>query len=549
MGEGSIDNICGDNISVTRAKPIEFAEVETEAIHLDEEEFRKILFEAFLGKNPLDYDNWRSLSRGFLVTLLNKKRYLINIRERIEKVRGEDFTLEDFFATFWEATDLLIGGVIEELEKYGIDFVVIPVKNSEEYYWATRTVLYPNADSKIMALCHKILGFNASKVNKHRVRTLLLQSSKLVHYEETLDYGWLLPLRDGRVLDLDKLMILEKVPGKYFKFRANITLNQNILDEFIRLINIEAPVDKVREKILENAPNFRKVLYNVFPEKDEELDRFEEALGTILSPCLYRRFFIVVGKRGIGKSVIADTIKEIFGKLASGHSLNFLFNKAVRWSEGEIAGKWVNVSSETTTNILIGIDQLKRITGDMILTGEVKFRRPFDFPNRVKLFFFVNDLPIFKDLDDSAIDRFYIIKAKGEPPENPDPTLRIKIIENEKNIVFLYILWCYLRLRKREFKLVYDRSFDKKAELIMEERIGLTEFIEEKCLVDESATCEGSELYNAYLEWCGEKKREPVGRNTFYNGLVLLGFKKYRRGGNIRFRGITLLREEEPLNS
>jgi len=504
-----------------------------------EETYMKALREAVLTKLK---EADREVHKDYMEQRERRKRKLLLLGEDAARA-FEEYPFEEFIRDNPRACDGLLGLLIGELKGVGVEFITIETgRNVYEYFWAERSVLRESADKLLLSLAAKVVARHTSKLSLARARTQLTQKSILLTWDDLFDYSTYVPLANEQLLDLETLTIKDRVEGKFFRHKLNVTVTQADLDAVKSLASMDA--DAAREVLLSEAPLFKKVFYNVFPPDDkEEIERFEEALGEIFYPGVTRRFFIIEGAPGIGKSVISDALGEALGKLASHYSLRRIFGKETsRWSKGYLAGKLANLSSETTTSILEATDELKQLTGDRRQEGEEKNKPWFTFENRVKLYFFVNQLPQFRKTDEAVVERFYIIRARGENPLTDAPTIRDRIIREELKAVFKYMLWCYWRLKQRDFLLIHDLDVDTKRDILLEERSGVKDFVERYCERGPYME-EGTIINKAYRAYRKAQGREPVGRNTLYQELEDMGFEKARVRPKVVFSGLRVKRD------
>jgi len=475
--------------------------------------------------------------------------YQLRARRWEEKARllnrGDTYPPEEFIRDSTKAVDAFVGFLIDSLSKAGIKFVTVEYKPNEyEYLWAERSVLREAADKLVLETAAKLLRKHTTKLSLGRVRTLLLQHSMLVRWESVHNYDYYIPLADERILDLEKLTLLDGVEGRFFRYKLNAILSESDLESIKSLAQLE-PKD-ARKILFASIPNFARVFFNVFPEENEkEIERFEEALGTFFLPTVTRHFFLVEGAPNIGKSVLKDSILAVFGKLGASLSVNQIFGRETsRFAVGSLAGKLVNLSSETTTSVIRNLDLLKNLTGDAVLYVEEKFKQYYEVLNRVKMMFFVNQLPILpsKFVDDATIDRFYVIRAEGEKPLEITPLIRNMIMEKERNGILRYLLWCYWRLKRRDFMIIHDLTREEKRDLLMEEYLGIQEFVADECEEGPAYTAKASELYLAYKAYRERQGMPAVGRNTFYEWLKQR--YKYVERPSLVFIGLRLRKRE-----
>ena len=69
----------------------------------------------------------------------------------------------------------------------------------------------------------------------------------------------------------------------------------------------------------------------------------------------------------------------------------------------------------------------------------------------------------------------------------------------------------------------------------------LAAFIQEKCVLDPDGHAMAKDLYDQYLEWCQDRRQDPLVQRNFGIQLTKLGFLRKRRGrGRHWWQGVTL---------
>jgi len=548
MGEmGDINNT--HNVHINDANKGESnITLEAKVIILDREEIRELFKLVFLG-NELRQEVNKALAEWLTERILEDPLLRLKFlkKQKALEVMQERLTRLEWLKWESDAITEAESIIINELADAGVKFLTLPVgQNEYKHYYTINSILHEGADAKLISLVGKITG--AAKVSKARTRNLLLARSAFIEWEDLNPPGYI-PLADEKILDLETLTLHDKLEGKYFTVKAGVTISQEDLNQLKEYLH-KYSWDEGEEYLLAQAPNYAKAYLHVF--NTEELRRqAREMIGAIFFEGVLRKAWIVVGDPGIGKSVIADALRSALGDLASSLSLVRLFGEENRLVTGELAGKYANISSESPESMLKAVDWFKVLTGDRILYGEVKYRRPFKFRNRVKLITFCNQLPLFSRVDVAVLDRLYIIESEAEsiPEESQDKDLAIKAKQELKH-VFLHILWCYKELEARNFKLLYAPDRERVQDLIMERAALLSDFVEACCETGEEYLEKGQDIYQAYLAWCREAGIvKPLGRNTFYAQLSYMGFERIVKKRNVYFKGLKLLKEEKPVET
>jgi len=74
----------------------------------------------------------------------------------------------------------------------------------------------------------------------------------------------------------------------------------------------------------------------------------------------------------------------------------------------------------------------------------------------------------------------------------------------------------------------------------------LGDFIEDRCVMEWSASIPKSDLYDAYETWCADTKNEPVTQKTFKTRLIEKGIREDKGAKGVRiWRGIRLRPDDD----
>mgnify|MGYP005639925951 CR=1 FL=1 len=419
-----------------------------------------------------------------------------------------------------------------------------PKPNEITVYLYFRGRLYEGKPYVYRFLSNVLKDYVTTQIVNNALLMLMAKDFSIIARYKELNpiHKFLIPFKNG-VLDVKNMEFIPwpEKPNRGLLFTKFI--EWNVDPDFVNYIK-KLNKEELEDYIPKIAPKFDNFLNRLFGERKKAI---WEALGTILYPFYVRKMFLIIGPPGIGKSALLTIIERIFGELCSHYTLDFIVN--TRW-QGYLIGHLVNVNSEEPRNFL-RIDEVKRITGESTLFGDVKYKPPAKGPNIITLIFALNEPPKFETIDNPGfLERLYIILANDSEEakiDRPDREFALKLVENEGNKILHYIIACYEWLRKKDYIYEYDIDEEEKYNLLLKRLSNVYEWAEQELEINPyryRGMKKGTELYEAYLRWCSEMKEEPVGRNTFYNILIGLGALRVRKGNQIYFKGVRLRSEE-----
>ncbi|WP_168118528.1 phage/plasmid primase, P4 family [Paenibacillus sp. HB172176] len=381
---------------------------------------------------------------------------------------------------------------------------------------------------------------------------------------------------------------LDKMKMKDLMYRLEtdpeIQIEHQALDNFSNLINLKNGVFDIQNgELKRHSPKYLMTSYidaNYYPD-NPLWDKFE---GSCFSRFLYqctggninkiaslqeltgyllsneyraKKFFVLIGPPHTGKSVWLTLWKSFIGsKHTTGISLAQLCKN--RFMLAELSRSKLNLSAEMNENgNLKGIEQIKIITGNDLLTGERKGRDPFQFYARTKLVAAGNHMPLPEGLDssDAFIDRILFLVFEDQVPEKQRNKHLIEELLNEMDLILYWALEGLRRLQDNKFIFTESDAAMAFKQTYYEEKNTVSSFVQDMCVIT-SGECEDREhrkvLINAYREYCLLNGLRIVNDTSFANELKHRGFKqkKFRKGGTdplLGFLGVRLKTKDELL--
>lgn len=264
------------------------------------------------------------------------------------------------------------------------------------------------------------------------------------------------------------------------------------------------------------APKFHKFLTRFFDDHNRQL--LELTLGWVFAPEQTKRpLAFVVGPPDSGKSTLKEIIMKVLGdRRAITSGLDELQG---RFGLSNIPGAWVVLDSEMPSE-LIDIEKVKRLTGGETVLIEEKYKKPYQTLIRALFMFFMNDLPRFSNIDKALCGRIILIETQNPLVEGEkDPMFVDRLIEEEGEAIFYWLLSCYHKLRKAGFIIEKDEELIEA--LLTRAKTNVIAFKEDVIVEDPNAEIKGTDLYDSYLKWCGENGDEAFGRNNFYQQITV----------------------------
>ncbi len=253
-----------------------------------------------------------------------------------------------------------------------------------------------------------------------------------------------------------------------------------------------------------DAPRFRRYLREIFqPDIDWKMKvkLVLEAIGyTLLPSCRFHKFFLLIGPRANGKSVLLHIITKLVGdKQVAAVQPNQFGNKAQR---AHLNGKLANIVTEISTTGELPEAEIKAMVCGDPITAEAKYKDPFEYNPVATLWLAANEFPSIGGGGSMAFFRRAIVIPFNRVflDEEQDTGLKEEL-EAELPGILNMALRGLARLITRDG---FDEPESCQAatkEWQMEANHVLA-FVEECCQIDSDAQIASRDLYEAYRRWC-----------------------------------------------
>ena len=322
--------------------------------------------------------------------------------------------------------------------------------------------------------------------------------------------------------------------GRFYKVSRDGEIEREELDHTHRQ-RVLSPVRPVRGEM----PMFEKFLAETFKgdEDTEQVDLLQEIFGAVMLGLL-ARYEKVVLLKGYGRSGKSTIMKLIEAMLPSE------FRSAVspfRWDSeyylANLAGKRLNVVGELPDDEPIPASDFKAVVGRDTLTGRHPSHRPFTFRNEAAHIFNSNHFVYTKDHSEAFYSRWLMLEFRnsliGRETEQI-VNLAERIVENELPAICAWALQGAKRLEDRG----HFPTTKAQLRLMSQWRHRTSTLIEflldrDVCRLGDAKTytVRRIEFYQAYVQWCKDSNRRPLGKMRLYDeldgqGVTQLGVTK-----------------------
>jgi putative DNA primase/helicase len=283
------------------------------------------------------------------------------------------------------------------------------------------------------------------------------------------------------------------------------------------------------------SPRWEQFLREVFCGDEALIEFVQQAVGYNLTGLTSEQcLFLCYGTGANGKSTFLEVLRHIWG----GYGYNLPFSafelkarSAISNDIAAIAGKRLVTALETNESVQLNEARIKALTGCDPITARYLYREYAVFPPTAKLWLAFNHLPDAADDSHGFWRRIRLIPFEQQfTGEQADKDLLAKLKAEAPGI----LNWALKGLRKyKQTGLSVPPAVVAASDTYRKESDRLEDFIEERCVVAESAQVEAAALWTEYLLWVEDNlERTPLDRKGFTRRLEAKGFKKVRCGHN-----------------
>ena len=269
------------------------------------------------------------------------------------------------------------------------------------------------------------------------------------------------------------------------------------------------------------CPAIIKFLYEIMTPGDVDL------VLDFMAYCLWREykfnFWVLFNGAGLnGKSILLMLIERFFGKEnVSGETLDRLLRE--RFAPSSLFQKMLNVDADVSADVIFnntGI--IKKLTGNDLMAGEFKYKKPFAFRNYAKLFFSCNKIPDTEDRTDAFFRRILIINFTQQFfGEKDNPNLIDELCTDEEFSGLLYELLSRLpRILSEGLRKITSEGMAETYDKYTRGSNPVKYFVEKGLEHDIGSKVTKLNLYNHYNRFCIEFGLAPESPQSFSRKLT-----------------------------
>ena len=417
------------------------------------------------------YRLYGALERRELICL---ERIVLKLGSRIARERFEEELKEQLKTRVPSFTSVLAKAIALKMREDLANDIMVDVASEVPYLrlngswiWGSEAETYLKA--RAFEVGHNLVDDLASRFNVDKLKARSALTSNVVNeaikqvilwsvrptYQITklIEEGNRYARLDNKVVDLD-YWFKHGVLKKYDNVYDAIVLHRLPQDDFgLPSGNYEGLEDI--EAIAEiYTPTLLKAMGEWVPDEEHRLNLWK-AMGYAIYPKMpLRKFFLLVGPTGSGKSTFLDFMAYALGpeNIAS-VALDQLLGTRAEYYAAELFHKLANLADEGINSAIVerrkrSLELLKALVGGSYITARTIYGRPFKFVNYAKFFFATNDertVDLLKQ-DPAVAKRMVVIRFEGGFKDNPN--FKDKLMKESRKV--LPVLLVALRVLSKQ---------------------------------------------------------------------------------------------------
>jgi putative DNA primase/helicase len=313
------------------------------------------------------------------------------------------------------------------------------------------------------------------------------------------------------------------------------------------LITILVPVEYHQDA---QCPRWMSFLDQVTGGKEDLQSYLQRAVGySLTGDTKSQVIFFPFGLGGNGKSTFAGTIRKLTGEYGERVNTDLFMLKdrnagGPKEALANLKGKRYVVASELDDGRRLAVSLIKDMTGGETIKADRKYEHEVEYQPTYKIWLVGNHKPTITDTTLSIWRRVKLIPFTVTIPQKDiDPDLPAKLETELPGILVWAVKGC---LEWQKHGLNEPVAVTTATVSYRHDQDILHDFIEDCCVIEDTASVAKTDLRIRYQEWCIENSVEPVNQRTFKVRLTEKGITDYKGTGGKRFwSGIRIQTEDE----
>jgi len=308
-------------------------------------------------------------------------------------------------------------------------------------------------------------------------------------------------------LRIDERLFNSK-PGQILLENGVVNLASGILRDASPedLLTINSPISYDPEA---TAPEWMRVIYEIFDGDDQLIHQFHKAMGSTLSAEMPEFIFFFIGKGANGKSLITDILMSILGDYSSPAPSSIIIQKPKQHISSDLNmlnGKYVVIITEIPVDGTVDEHSIKSIVGTRTSVSRAMYKDFTRVENTAKIIVSLNEMPAIKDFTMGLYRRIMLFEFKVSFLGREDTDLYDRLVSNELPGIVNWLVAGYQAFKKEG--LHQTEEMLNALDHYMSLSDPLYGFIKEMIVNDPKAKTWTKDIIQAYRAW--EQSSNPA---------------------------------------
>lgn len=258
-------------------------------------------------------------------------------------------------------------------------------------------------------------------------------------------------------------------------------------------------------------------------------------------------FFFLYGLGANGKSTYLNAIRGLLGPYAHQADMEMIMMKdrpraGASEDLANLYGRRFVVATEVEEGRKLAVNLIKLMTGGENIRCRHLYEREFEFTPSHKLWIAGNHKPVITDTTNSIWRRVKLMPFTATI-EHPDADLPSKLSQIYPAILAWAVRGC---LDWQHYGLAEPEIVSRETRKYAQEMDPLGEFMEDCCIIDQSAMVSRAEFYARYESWCIASKDLPLKQRSVSARMKEKGFGEHKNHGIRGWTGLRLRTTDDP---